>query len=278
MLDFEFRPAAVTIQVGDTVTWFNQGPTVHTATSDQRGAFDTDLLSAGRSASITFRTAGTFSYFCAVHPDMRGTVTVVGAAATATPSVGGSPTPRATAPPASTTGGREFTLRVGAGGLATLSWTTGTAQTGYALLRIGAGGVAPIPLGALAARHEDAAGSTEGFSCYLLVPLQGDRVLGLSDLLCAIRRIASGNAPGDVAIRMEGPQLARLSWAGAQGADGYLVLPLPQGAPSVVGGGVTTAVYPVNSTTCFLLIATQRGGAVGNSDGVCAVPGVGTLR
>jgi plastocyanin len=77
--DFEFAPASVTIDVGDTVTWSNEGPTGHTATADD-GSFDTGLLSDGQSGSHTFGQAGTFSYFCEPHPYMKGTVTVQAAA------------------------------------------------------------------------------------------------------------------------------------------------------------------------------------------------------
>jgi LPXTG-motif cell wall-anchored protein len=71
--DFDFAPASVTVNVGDTVTWTNQGPTGHTATGD---GFDTGILNAGQSGSHTFDSAGTFSYICTPHPNMKGTVVV----------------------------------------------------------------------------------------------------------------------------------------------------------------------------------------------------------
>jgi plastocyanin len=73
--DFQFAPASVTIDVGDTVTWTNEGPTPHSATADDR-SFDTGIFEAGQSRSHTFDEAGTFAYFCTPHPNMRGTVTV----------------------------------------------------------------------------------------------------------------------------------------------------------------------------------------------------------
>ena len=73
--DFDFGPATVTVNVGDTVTWTNQGPTGHSATAND-GAFDTGILDAGQSASHTFDTAGTFAYICTPHPFMKGTVVV----------------------------------------------------------------------------------------------------------------------------------------------------------------------------------------------------------
>jgi plastocyanin len=74
--DFKFAPATLTVHVGDTITWTNDGPSPHSATAHD-GSFDTGVLKKGASASHTFTTAGTFSYFCTVHPFMHGTVVVV---------------------------------------------------------------------------------------------------------------------------------------------------------------------------------------------------------
>lgn len=97
--DFSFGPSAVTIHVGDTITWTNDGPTAHTATG---AGFDTGILRAGQSSSHTFTSAGMFSYHCTLHPFMKGTITVVGAAApqAAAPAPSASP-PAAAAPSAS---------------------------------------------------------------------------------------------------------------------------------------------------------------------------------
>jgi LPXTG-motif cell wall-anchored protein len=73
--DFNFAPATVTINQGDTVTWTNNGPTPHSATSPD-GAFDTGIFPKGQSRSHTFDQAGTFAYVCTPHPFMKGTVVV----------------------------------------------------------------------------------------------------------------------------------------------------------------------------------------------------------
>ncbi|HET8821002.1 MAG TPA: cupredoxin family copper-binding protein [Thermoleophilaceae bacterium] len=78
IVDFNFSPGTITVDVGDTVTWVNNGPTPHSATSSS-GAFDTGIFPAGESRSHTFNEAGTFSYICTPHPNMRGTVVVQGA-------------------------------------------------------------------------------------------------------------------------------------------------------------------------------------------------------
>jgi plastocyanin len=73
--DFQFAPAQITIQQGDTVTWTNDGPTAHSATASDN-SFDTGVFSSGGSRSETFDEAGTFAYICTPHPNMTGTVVV----------------------------------------------------------------------------------------------------------------------------------------------------------------------------------------------------------
>jgi plastocyanin len=76
MGDLFFSPASVTIAVGDTVTWHNSGQAPHNATADD-GSFNTPTLNNGQSASHTFSQAGTFSYICTIHPQMKGTIRVL---------------------------------------------------------------------------------------------------------------------------------------------------------------------------------------------------------
>jgi len=76
MGDNFFAPASISVFVGDTVTWKNDGATQHSATADD-GSFDTGIFSAGQSRSQTFNSPGTFSYFCTVHGQSQsGTVNV----------------------------------------------------------------------------------------------------------------------------------------------------------------------------------------------------------
>ncbi len=83
-----FIPNPVTIPVGGTVTWENNDTAAHTstagsATEGPSGVFDSSLIMAGSSFSHTFDSAGTFDYFCMVHPWMAGSVIVVDEAAAA---------------------------------------------------------------------------------------------------------------------------------------------------------------------------------------------------
>jgi hypothetical protein len=76
IVDFNYNPGSITIHTGDTITWTNTGSQPHTATANDH-SFDTGILNKGQSGSHVFNQAGTFSYFCTVHPFMKATVTVV---------------------------------------------------------------------------------------------------------------------------------------------------------------------------------------------------------
>jgi plastocyanin len=76
IVEYTYEPDPVTVQVGGKVIWLNQDTAPHTATADD-GSFDTGTLERGKLKSETFKQAGTFTYFCEVHPYMHGTVEVV---------------------------------------------------------------------------------------------------------------------------------------------------------------------------------------------------------
>lgn len=75
MSDFAFAPQSITIQVGSTVTWRNDGPSAHTATADDT-SFSTGILKKGESRTATFNQVGSIDYICTLHPQMTGTVEV----------------------------------------------------------------------------------------------------------------------------------------------------------------------------------------------------------
>ncbi len=71
-----YRPETVSITVGDTVTWKNNGAAPHSATADD-GSFDTGVFNGGQSRSETFTNVGTVPYFCTVHGQAQsGTIEV----------------------------------------------------------------------------------------------------------------------------------------------------------------------------------------------------------
>jgi plastocyanin len=76
IVEFTYQPDPVVVQVGGKVIWQNQDTAPHTATADD-GSFDTGTIEKGKLGSETFKEAGTFTYFCEIHPTMHGTVEVV---------------------------------------------------------------------------------------------------------------------------------------------------------------------------------------------------------
>ena len=76
-----FSPADITINAGDTVEWINVDTAAHTVTGGSpsdgpSGVFDSSLVMANASYAFTFNDAGSYDYFCMVHPWMVGSVTV----------------------------------------------------------------------------------------------------------------------------------------------------------------------------------------------------------
>ena len=75
--NFSFGPAALTVPVGTTVTWTNRDDIPHTVVSgDDPKAFKSKVLDTDEKFSFTFSKAGTYSYFCSIHPKMTGKVIV----------------------------------------------------------------------------------------------------------------------------------------------------------------------------------------------------------
>lgn len=81
-----FQSNPVQVSIGDTVTWINDDSQPHTVTSGSNGIPDNKfnsspnfipLMAPGATFSHTFTEAGEYSYFCQLHPNMIGTVSVV---------------------------------------------------------------------------------------------------------------------------------------------------------------------------------------------------------
>lgn len=73
---FKVAPQALEVKVGTKVTWTNKDTAQHTATSGtpsaKDGKWDSGALASGAAFTFTFTQAGTFSYFCTVHPTTSG--------------------------------------------------------------------------------------------------------------------------------------------------------------------------------------------------------------
>ena len=69
-----FAPAQVSAHVGDTIEWINADFVAHTATA-RNGAWDV-MIPANATKSVVLKADGTVDYYCKLHPNMTGSVSV----------------------------------------------------------------------------------------------------------------------------------------------------------------------------------------------------------
>ncbi len=75
--NFSFGPSTLTVSVGTTVTWTNHDDIPHTVVSaDDPKAFKSKVLDTDEKFSFKFDKAGTYPYFCSIHPKMTAKVVV----------------------------------------------------------------------------------------------------------------------------------------------------------------------------------------------------------
>lgn len=78
MQGYAFAPSSLTVRVGDTVTWTNGDTAPHDVkTTSGPVAIHSPMLSKGQSWTYTFTAAGSYGYYCTVHPDMTARITVL---------------------------------------------------------------------------------------------------------------------------------------------------------------------------------------------------------
>ncbi len=75
VVDYTFSPAELKTAVGQKVTWNFADEAGHDVVSTE-GTFKSEVLGSGGTYSFTFNRAGTFDYFCSIHPSMKGKVIV----------------------------------------------------------------------------------------------------------------------------------------------------------------------------------------------------------
>jgi nitrite reductase (NO-forming) len=80
LTDDAYSPNPAEVSVGSTVTWTNDDSQPHTATSGENatpdGTFDSGIMAPAATFEHTFTEAGEHPYFCILHPNMVGTVSV----------------------------------------------------------------------------------------------------------------------------------------------------------------------------------------------------------
>jgi plastocyanin len=73
--NFVFGPQTLTVPVGTTVTWTNSDDIPHTSVSTE-GVFKSKVLDTDEKFSYTFTKAGSYPYYCTIHPKMTGKIVV----------------------------------------------------------------------------------------------------------------------------------------------------------------------------------------------------------
>jgi hypothetical protein len=76
--NFQFAPATLTVKPGTSVTWVNGDDVPHLIASADGRFKSSTVLDTGQRFTVTFAKAGTYSYFCSLHPMMQGKVVVTG--------------------------------------------------------------------------------------------------------------------------------------------------------------------------------------------------------
>jgi plastocyanin len=74
--NFSFSPKKVTVATGTTVTWTNHDDVPHVVASADDRFKKSPTLDTDQSFSHTFTAAGSYTYFCSIHPHMTGKVIV----------------------------------------------------------------------------------------------------------------------------------------------------------------------------------------------------------
>src|SRR3989344_1506254 len=74
--NFSFNPSVLSIKTGTTVTWTNNDSVPHTVTTDSGDLLNSSTIAPGQLFSYTFAVPGSVSYHCALHPSMKGTISV----------------------------------------------------------------------------------------------------------------------------------------------------------------------------------------------------------
>lgn len=74
--DFAFNPQTITVKSGEKITWINRDEEPHTIVSVEKQFKKSSALDTDQEFTITAGAAGTYTYYCSVHPKMTGTIVV----------------------------------------------------------------------------------------------------------------------------------------------------------------------------------------------------------
>jgi hypothetical protein len=149
--------------------------------------------------------------------------------------------------------------------------------------------LAGLPLGATEYTHPGPfLPGADTPECHILAALTGQLgSLGNSDLLCAYPNLGTGTQPAELTLRLDQSTTARLTLRTPAIETGYAVLAVPASGPHRTVDSSIIAVPPEltreftdetdGQVTCYVALVGAGENVLGNSDALCAVPGVATL-
>jgi plastocyanin len=73
--NFTFAPATITVPTGTSIRWVNRDEMIHNVVSSDK-SFKSKVLDTNEEFTYTFSKAGTYTYFCSLHPRMTGKIVV----------------------------------------------------------------------------------------------------------------------------------------------------------------------------------------------------------
>jgi amicyanin len=74
--NFSFSPKIITVPAGTTVVWTNHDDVPHVVASGDDKFAKSPVIDTDQTFSHTFTSAGSYTYFCTIHPHMTGKVIV----------------------------------------------------------------------------------------------------------------------------------------------------------------------------------------------------------
>jgi V8-like Glu-specific endopeptidase len=196
--------------------------------------------------------------------------------ATATRTVTRTPTATVTVSPTTipggTIGGRGLRLTAQSAGGIQLAWDAGTRQTGYVVYRFGDGGEAVMPLPAAAVAFPDNPSGT--IACYIVLVVEGDSVIAVSDLLCTMPASGAPPWPAGVTIRSDQGTTATVSWSPVSGTSNYLLYvgQAPERSQLLAPTSLTASDPTGGLFTCYAVVVLQAS-QTGHGRVVCVMPG-----
>jgi hypothetical protein len=172
-------------------------------------------------------------------------------------------------------GGEGFALTdAGNQRVVALTWQGGSLQTGYLLLRVGSSsGLTITPLAAGTTTAVDRIPDPDRAACYQLVATTASGGLGMTDVLCSMPGIASGQRTISFGVQLNQTDTTSLFWTVGPAPNAYVLVALGTPRATLLRNG-TVAVTDESggAPTCYTLISVVANHPTGLTNVLCAVP------